>query len=61
MVDCPFVSIVMAVRNEDGFIERSVAAVLNQTYPRQRMEMIIADGMSTDNTRVLLKQNCSQR
>ena len=50
----PFVSVVMPVRNEGGFIEQSVGAVLGQTYPRDRYEVLIADGMSTDDTRVRL-------
>ncbi len=40
----------MPVRNEAGFIERSIAAVLAQTYPRDLIEVIVADGMSTDDT-----------
>ena len=50
----PFVSVVMPVRNEAGFIERSVGAVLAQDYPRTRMEVIIADGLSDDGTREVL-------
>jgi succinoglycan biosynthesis protein ExoA len=54
--DCPFVSVVMPVHNEIKFISRSVPAVLNQDYARDRMEIIIADGMSTDGTRKLLQE-----
>lgn len=50
----PFVSVVMPVRNEGGFLERSLAAVLAQTYPAGRHEVIVADGMSTDGTRARL-------
>jgi glycosyltransferase involved in cell wall biosynthesis len=45
------VSVIMPVRNEGLFIERSLAAVLKQTYPKNRLEVIVADGMSTDTTR----------
>lgn len=48
--DCPFVTVVMPVRNEGAYIERSVAAVLAQDYPRHRMEILVADGMSNDGT-----------
>ena len=41
----------MPVRNEAAFIERSVGAVLAQDYPRDRLEVIIADGLSSDGTR----------
>lgn len=50
-LELPLVSVVMPVRNEAGFIARSLGAVLAQTYPAERMEVLIADGMSTDGTR----------
>jgi glycosyltransferase involved in cell wall biosynthesis len=49
------VSIIMAVRNEASFIGRSVRAVLAQDYPRDRMEIIIADGISIDRTRQIVE------
>jgi succinoglycan biosynthesis protein ExoA len=50
----PFVSVIMPVRNEAGFIERSLGSVLAQDYSRDRMEVVIADGMSDDGTRELV-------
>lgn len=50
----PYVSIIMPVRNEADFIDRSLKAVLAQDYPSQLLEVIIADGMSIDGTRELL-------
>ncbi len=61
----PFVSIIMPVRNEADFISRSLDAVLNQEWPADKMEVIVADGMSTDQTRelvqVLMKQYVNLR
>ena len=51
MPGLPFVSILMPVRNESGYIERSLSAVFDQTYPHQLMEIVVADGLSTDGTR----------
>jgi glycosyltransferase involved in cell wall biosynthesis len=51
-----FVSVVMPVRNEADFIERSLKAVLAQTYPHDLMEIIIADGLSNDNTKTLIER-----
>lgn len=51
----PLVSVIMPVRNEADFIERSLSAVLAQDYPRDRLEVLIADGMSTDETRNLIR------
>lgn len=53
-IEKPFVSVIMPVRNEAGFIERSIATVLAQTYPKRLMEVIVADGMSTDATRTII-------
>lgn len=47
----PFVSVIMPVRDEARFITRSLGAVLAQDYPLDRMEVIVADGMSGDGTR----------
>lgn len=46
----------MPVRNEADFIERSLGAVLAQDYPPECLEVIVADGRSTDNTRALIQQ-----
>lgn len=51
-----FVSVIMPVRNEAAYIERSLRAVLAQTYPAARMEIVIADGMSTDDTRAVIER-----
>ncbi len=50
------VTIIMPVRNEADFIERSVGAVLAQDWPADRLEVIVADGMSTDGTRAVLEK-----
>jgi len=46
----PFVSVLMPVRNEVDFIERSLGSVLKQDYPHNRLEVIVADGESDDGT-----------
>lgn len=46
----------MPVRNEAGFIGSSLGAVLAQDYPRDRVEIFIADGMSTDGTREVIER-----
>ncbi len=50
-VPLPFVSVVMPVRNEGAAIERSLTSVLAQDYPADRLEVLVADGRSTDDTR----------
>jgi cellulose synthase/poly-beta-1,6-N-acetylglucosamine synthase-like glycosyltransferase len=50
----PFVSVVMPVRNEGAFISQSLSSVLAQDYPAELMEVIVCDGMSTDETRQIV-------
>jgi succinoglycan biosynthesis protein ExoA len=50
----PFVSVIMPVRNEAAFIERSVSSVASQDYPHDCLEILIADGMSEDATREII-------
>jgi glycosyltransferase involved in cell wall biosynthesis len=50
----PFVSILIPVRNEAKYIERCLNGVLKQDYPWELMEILIADGMSTDRTRRII-------
>ena len=52
----PFVSVVMPIRNEARYISGSLGSVLAQDYPSDRMEVIVVDGMSDDNTRVFVQQ-----
>lgn len=52
----PFVSVIMPIRNEAAFIARSLGAVLAQDYPSDRLEVLVADGMSTDATREIITQ-----
>ena len=49
--NCPFITVVLPVRNEGRFIRRCLESVIAQDYPADRMEIIVADGMSTDDTR----------
>lgn len=52
--DLPLVTIAMPCLNEERFIEACVRSVLAQDYPKDRIEVIVADGMSMDATREIL-------
>lgn len=47
----PLVSVIIPCRNEGPSIARCLDSVLASEYPRDRLEVIVADGMSEDNTR----------
>lgn len=52
----PSVTVVLPIRNEAGCIGASLAAVLGQDYPADRLDVIVADGMSDDGTRAHVRQ-----
>lgn len=45
------VSVIIPCYNEQTTIRSLLESLYVQTYPRERIEIIIADGLSTDNTR----------
>jgi succinoglycan biosynthesis protein ExoA len=51
----PFVSVVIPVYNEGRYIEACLRSVLEQDYPGDRYEVIVADGGSTDRTRDIVE------
>jgi glycosyltransferase involved in cell wall biosynthesis len=55
------VTVIMPIRNEAAFIARSLGAVLDQDYPAERLEVVIADGMSTDATREVVRSLADAR
>lgn len=56
----PLVSIVLPCRNEAGHIETCIQSILAQEPPDGGVEIIAADGMSTDGTREYLEQVARQ-
>ncbi len=49
------VSIIIPCRNEELYIGQCIESFLNQTYPKELIKIVIADGMSTDTTREIIK------
>ena len=48
--DLPFVSVIIAARNEEDNIGACIESVMLQTYPSLKFELIIINDHSTDNT-----------
>jgi hypothetical protein len=46
----PFVSVIVPVRNAPGHIRRCLDALMQQTYPHDRFEVLVVDNGSTDET-----------
>jgi succinoglycan biosynthesis protein ExoA len=49
-VTVPFISVIVPVRNEAGFIRATLEQLLAQAYDPARFEILVADGDSTDGT-----------
>ena len=50
----PFITYIAPIRNESSFIERMINSIINQNNNFD-YEIIVADGMSTDGTRNIIK------
>ena len=56
MPSLPLVTVVIPCRDEEPFIEGCVRSALAQDWPRDRLEILVADGMSMDATREILSR-----
>lgn len=50
----PFVSVIIPCRNEENFIANCLDSIISQDYPKDRMEILVVDGMSEDKTREII-------
>lgn len=53
---CPFISIIIPVRNEERHLGAVLAGLLNQDYPVERCEILVVDGDSSDDTARLVEE-----
>ncbi len=56
MINPPFVSLVLPVRNEEKYIGSCLQALVSQDYPDEKFEILIADGQSKDRTREVIEK-----
>ena len=56
MADKPFITIILPVRNAERTIDTTIQYLLNVEYPRDKMEIIFADGGSTDKTKDIINK-----
>lgn len=48
--ELPFISIIIAARNEEKNIGNCIQSIINQTYSANKLEIIVTDDHSTDKT-----------
>lgn len=56
MDEIPFISAMIVVRNEEKYIGKCFRSLLEQSYPVDKYEILIIDGMSEDSTLVIAKK-----
>jgi len=50
-----YLSVVIPIRNEEKFIAETLGSMIGQDYPRDKFELLVVDGRSTDNTRSVVE------
>jgi glycosyltransferase involved in cell wall biosynthesis len=55
-VNPAFVSLLIPCRNEVAHIRQCLESVQRNDYPKDRLEVLVIDGMSTDGTRAILDE-----
>ncbi|MEN6451593.1 MAG: glycosyltransferase family 2 protein, partial [Thermoguttaceae bacterium] len=53
----PRVSVIVPCRNEAAWIERCLESIAANDFPKDQMELLVLDGMSTDGTRAIIGQS----
>jgi succinoglycan biosynthesis protein ExoA len=56
-----FISVIMPVRNEAKFIERTLCQLVAQDYDSERFELLVVDGESSDGTPDLVRKFAERR
>src|SRR3569832_655436 len=56
----PFVSIIIPCRNEEKFISETLRNIIHQDYGKDKMEVIVVDGNSTDFSKEIALQLSSK-
>jgi len=49
------VSVIIPCRNEEKYIGRCLDSIIGQDYPKEKLEVLVMDGMSEDRTREIIK------
>lgn len=50
------VSVICPIYNEEKYIAKCIESIVQQDYPKDKLEILFVDGMSTDHTREIIEQ-----
>lgn len=56
MTNLPLVSVIIPTLNEEKNIGRCLESIRKQTYPKDKIEIIVVDNDSTDKTREIVRK-----
>lgn len=51
-----FITVLVPTYNEERFISSCIESIINQNYPKEMMEVLIIDGISSDSTREIVNE-----
>lgn len=54
------ISVVCPIYNEEKYINHFFNSILNQDYPKDKLEVLFIDGMSNDNTNQILSERINE-
>ena len=49
-------SVICPIYNEEKYIDKCIESIIKQDYPKDDLEVLFVDGMSTDKTRLIVEQ-----
>lgn len=56
MSNYPAVSVIVLCRNEEKFIGKCLNSIIANDYPKEKLEVLVVDGMSEDGTRKIVEK-----
>lgn len=54
--DLPFISVIIPARNEESFIGRTLDSLIANDYPKDKLEILVVDGISEDRTKEIVAE-----
>jgi len=55
-IEFPLVSVIIPTRNEKDYIQQCLDSILGNDYPKDRLEVIVVDGVSEDRTQEIIAE-----